>query len=309
MLQKMQNQINTIRKFNRYYTNILGLLDQNILESDLSLSEVRVLHEIDKTADCTSKMLSEVLSMNTGYLSRILKRFESMGLLEKEPSPTDGRAIHLRLTPAGKEKLSLLNKRSDAQIADMIKPLSDSSKEELVKSMTAIETILTEGKEIKSSDITIRTEVKPGDAGYITFMHGSIYREEYNYAASFEGYVAESFFEFLLNYNPQRDRLWCAEHNGKIVGCIGIVGHQERAQLRWFLIDPLYRGIGLGKKLLNLALEFAKNKGYKSIYLDTTSDLEKAISLYQSVGFTKVSEKPNNSWREDITELEFAKTL
>lgn len=309
MLQKTQNQVSIIRKFNRYYTNILGLLDQHILESDLSLSEVRVLHEIEKSPKCTSKMLSDILCMNAGYLSRMLKRFESMGLLEKEPSPEDGRANYLRLTERGKEKMNLLNRRSDEQITDMIKPLSDTNKEELVRNMTVIETILTDGKEIKDTDISIRTEIKPGDAGYITYMHGAIYKEEYNYTTAFEAYVAESFFEFLLHYNPQKDRLWCAEHNGKIIGCIGIVGHKKRAQLRWFLIEPLYRGIGLGKKLLNCALEFAKEKGYTSIYLDTTSDLQKAISLYQKVGFAKVSEKPNNSWCEGVMELEFAMEL
>lgn len=309
MLQKEQNQVSVIRKFNRYYTNILGLLDQHILESDLSLSEVRVLHEIEKTPKCTSKMLSDILCMNAGYLSRILKRFENIGFLEKEPSLEDGRAIYLHLTESGKEKMKLLNRRSDEQIAEMIKPLSDAYKEELVRNMTAIETILTDGKEIKDTDISIRTEIKPGDAGYIIYMHGSTYREEYNYTTAFEAYVAESFFEFLLHYNPQKDRLWCAEHNGKIVGCIGIVGHEEKAQLRWFLIEPLYRGIGLGKKLLTHAIEFAKERGYKSIYLDTTSDLEKAVSLYQRAGFRKVSENPNNSWREGIMELELAMDL
>jgi DNA-binding MarR family transcriptional regulator/ribosomal protein S18 acetylase RimI-like enzyme len=309
VIQKLQNQVRTIRKFNRYYTNILGLLDQHILESGLSLSEVRALHEIDKTQNCTSKMLSDILCINAGYLSRILKRFENMGLLEKEPSTSDGRVIYLKLTKKGKEKINILNKSSDEQIANMIKTLSDTHKERLVQNMTSIETILTDGKEIKNTDISIRTEIKAGDAGYITFLHGLIYKEEYNYSPSFEAYVAESFFKFLLNYNPQKDRLWCAEHNGQIIGCIGIVGHEEKAQLRWFLIDPLYRGIGLGKKLLTSALEFAKERGYKSIYLDTSNDLEKAMGLYKKFGFKKVSEKPNNSWREGLVEIEFAMDL
>ena len=232
-----------------------------------------------------------------------------MGLLEKEPSTSDGRVIYLKLTKKGKEKINILNKSSDEQIANMIKTLSDTHKERLVQNMTSIETILTDGKEIKNTDISIRTEIKAGDAGYITFLHGLIYKEEYNYSPSFEAYVAESFFKFLLNYNPQKDRLWCAEHNGQIIGCIGIVGHEEKAQLRWFLIDPLYRGIGLGKKLLTSALEFAKERGYKSIYLDTSNDLEKAMGLYKKFGFKKVSEKPNNSWREGLVEIEFAMDL
>lgn len=107
----------------------------------------------------------------------------------------------------------------------------------------------------------------------------------------------------------QKDRLWCAEHNGKIIGCIGVAAHGERAQLRWFLVDPLYRHIGLGKKLLHAAINFAKERGYKSIYLDTTSDLEKAIGLYTSVGFKKTGEKPNNTWREGVTELEYTMDL
>ena len=175
--------------------------------------------------------------------------------------------------------------------------------------MTSIQAILNDGKEITIDDISIRTDIKAGDVGYITFMHGWIYKEEYNYTTAFEGYVAQSFFEFLQNYNPLKDHLWCAEHNGKIIGCVGIAGHEKRAQLRWFLIDPLYRGIGLGKKLLNYALEFAKEQAYESIYLDTTCDLEKAIGLYQKSGFIKTSEKPNNTWREGLMELEFEMKL
>lgn len=309
MLQKTQNQVSFIRKFNRYYTNILGLLDQHILESGLSLSEVRMLHEIDKIENCTSKMLSEILCMDAGYLSRILKQFEKRGLLKKEPSPADGRAFYLYLTEKGKEKMRTLNSRSDEQIEKMLKPLAELYKEELVQNMASIETILTGGKELKASDITIRTEIKPGDAGYITYMHGWMYKEEYDYSTAFEGYVAESFFEFLQQYNPQKDRLWCAEHNGKIVGCVGIVGHGEKAQLRWFLVDPLYRGIGLGKRLLGCALSFARQCGYESIYLDTTSDLEKAIGFYKKAGFVKVSEKPNDAWREGLKELGFSMDL
>ncbi|EKQ56067.1 MULTISPECIES: helix-turn-helix domain-containing GNAT family N-acetyltransferase [unclassified Clostridium] len=304
-----KNKVSSIRSFNRYYTNILGLLDQHILESDLSLSEVRVLHEIEKTEQCTSRMLVEILCMDAGYLSRILKKFYKMGLLMKEKSPEDGRAQYLYLTSEGKEKMEELNISSDEQIAQIIKPLTEIDKNCLVQNMTAIETILTNGANIKLEDITIRTDVRPGDLGYITHMHGWIYGEEYGYSTAFEGYVAESFHKFLLNYNPDNDRLWCAKHNGNIIGCIGIVGHGERAQLRWFLIDPHYRRIGLGKKLLQEALDFAKVKNYNSVYLDTTNDLDKAINMYKKAGFAKKSEKVNNSWREGLIELEFEMQL
>lgn len=309
MNKNLKNSVSIIRSFNRYYTNVLGLLDQYILESDLSLSEVRVLHEIEKTKQCTSRMLVDILCMDAGYLSRILKKLYEMGLLTKEKSSEDGRAQYLYLTSEGKEKMDDLNNSSDKQIAKMIKPLAEVDRNCLVQNMTSIETILTNGASIKLDDINIRTDVRPGDIGYITYMHGWIYREEYGYSTVFEGYVAESFYKFLLNYNPDNDRLWCAEYNGNIIGCIGIVGHGERAQLRWFLLDPHYRGIGLGRKLLKESLNFAKVKNYKSVYLDTTNDLDKAISMYTRAGFVKKLEKINNSWRENLTELEFEMKL
>lgn len=309
MNKNLKHSVGIIRSFNRYYTNVLGLLDQHILKSDLSLSEVRVLHEIEKTEQCTSKMLADILCMDAGYLSRILKKFYKMGLLIKEKSSTDGRAQYLYLTLEGKEKMYDLNNSSDEQIAQIIKPLAESDRKFLVQNMTAVETILTNGTNINLEDITIRTDIRPGDIGYITYMHGWMYQEEYGYSTAFEGYVAESFHKFLINFNPEKDRLWCAEHNGNIIGCIGIAGWEESAQLRWFLINPHYRGIGLGKKLLQEALDFVKEKNYKRVYLDTTNDLDKAINMYIKIGFVKKSEKPNNSWREDLTELEFEMKL
>ncbi|PJI08155.1 MULTISPECIES: bifunctional helix-turn-helix transcriptional regulator/GNAT family N-acetyltransferase [Clostridium] len=305
MNKNLKNKVSVIRGFNRYYTNILGLLDQYILESDLSLSEVRVLHEIGKTEKCTSKMLVDILCMDAGYLSRILKKFHKMGLLRKEKSSEDGRAQYLYLTSDGKERMDDLNNSSDEQIAKIIKPLTEIDKNFLVHNMVSIETILSNGKNIKLDDISIRTDVRSGDIGYITYMHGLIYKEEYGYSTAFEAYVAESFYEFLINYNPDKDHLWCAEHSGNIIGCIGIVGHGERAQLRWFLINPYYRKIGLGKKLLDKVLDFAKSKKYKSVYLDTTDDLSRAIKMYTKTGFVKKSEKTNDSWKENVTELEF----
>lgn len=306
---KTKEEVAVIRNFNRYYTNILGLIDQHILKSEFSLSEVRVLHEIEKTENCTSKMLSDTLTMDEGYLSRIIKKFEKCGFLYKEKSSEDGRAYNLYITEAGRKRMTELNNASSAQIAELIKPLSERERSLLVSKMTWIETILTGGKNIRPEDITLRTEIQPGDMGYITYMHGWIYREEYGYSAAFESYVAESFYQFAKAYRPDKERLWCAEHNGNIVGCIGIAEHGNRAQLRWVLTDPNYRGIGLGKRLLSEALNFAKNAGYESIYLDTTSDLDTAIRMYEKAGFRKTGEKPNDSWRKGLMELEFEMKL
>ncbi|WP_462408539.1 GNAT family N-acetyltransferase [Neobacillus sp. Marseille-QA0830] len=167
----------------------------------------------------------------------------------------------------------------------------------------------TGSKDLKLEDISIRNQVRPGDAGYITYMHGWIYNKEYNYTTVFEGYVAQSFYDFLMNYDPNKDRLWVAEHNDEIVGSIAILGHGERAQLRWFLLHPDYRGIGLGKHLLNEAIAYCRQKGFKTVYLDTTDDLDQAIGMYTRAGFVIVAEKENHTWSDNLMELEFELNL
>lgn len=305
MNRKLQKEIGSVRSFNRYYTNVLGLLDQYMLGSEFSLSEVRVLHEIEKTEDCTAKKLAAILCMDPGYLSRILKRFAKYGLVEKKQSPEDGRSQYLRVTQSGKEKMVALNVRSDEQIGSLIQPLSEGDRSRLVQSMAAIENILAGGQKIKLQDVSVRHTIRSGDAGYITYMHGWIYKQEYNYSTAFEAYVAKTFYDSWLNYNASRDRLWVAEHSGEIVGCIGIVGRGEKAQLRWFLLHPNYRGIGLGRKLLNEALAFCRQKRYAAVYLTTTDDLNKAIGMYTKAGFVKVSERENHFWADNLIELEF----
>lgn len=309
MNMRLKTEVALIRSFNRFYTNILGLIDQHILKSEFSLSEVRVLHEIEKTENCTSKMLSDTLFMDMGYLSRIIKKFETCGFLRKEQSASDGRAYNLYITELGRTRMTQLNDASSKQIAQLLKPLPEIDRSTLVGHMTSIETLLTEGKRVKSEDITLRTEIRAGDIGCITAMHGTLYQEEYGYSTEFERYVADSLVQFLSSYQPDRDRLWCAEYHESIIGCIGIVSRGDRAQLRWFLVDPHYRGLGLGKRLLREAIRFAKEAGYRSIFLDTTNDLDTAISMYREAGFQKCGEKPNDEWRQGLLELEFEMNL
>lgn len=307
MTQQTDEIILRMRDFNRYYTNVLGLLNQHILGSGYSLSEARVLHEIGRTQPCTAAALAGALHIDAGYLSRMLKRFESAALLSRERSEADGRSYSLRLTREGEAALDALNKGSEEQLAGLIKPMTERRCMELLRGMQSIQAAL--GREIDPGEVAIRTELRPGDAGHITAMHGRIYSEEYGYSSSFEAYVAQSFFDFLLNYSPGRERLWCAEHFGQIVGCIGVVDRGERAQLRWFLLEAPYRGLGLGRRLLESALSFAREKGYKSVYLDTTDDLEDAVRMYSRAGFTPVASKPNDSWRAGVNELEMELSL
>ena len=307
MTQHTDKIISWMRDFNRYYTNVLGLLNQHILGSGYSLSEARVLHEIGRTQPCTAAALAGALHIDAGYLSRMLKRFESAALLSRERSEADGRSYSLRLTREGEAALDALNKGSEEQLAGLIKPMTERRCMELLRGMQSIQAAL--GREIDAGEVAIRTELRPGDAGHITAMHGRIYSEEYGYGVAFEGYVAQSFFEFLRDYDPERDRLWCAEHAGRTIGCIGVKGRGERAQLRWFLLEPEYRGMGLGRRLLQSALDFARERGYESAYLDTTDDLHDALRLYRRAGFETASAKPNNTWRENVMEIEMTMKL
>lgn len=304
MDKKLDETILKVRNFNRYYTNVQGFFEHHILESDYSLAEVRVLYEIKNTTACTSKMLIQKLCLDSGYLSRILKRFQRIGLIGKKKSPTDGRSQILHLTEKGKQEIGVLITRQNNEVHNLLEPLPQAAQTDLVHHMVAIEDIL-ENRPINLADITIRTDLYPGDAGYITYMHGWIYEQEYNYGKAFEAYVAKSFYDFLINYSEERDRIWIAEHRGQIVGAIGMVGNGTRGQLRWFLLHPNYRGIGLGSRLLNSAIDWCREKGYKGAYLHTTDDLYQAIGMYSRAGFVKVGATENHTWKDDLTELEF----
>ena len=158
--------------------------------------------------------------------------------------------------------------------------------------------------------ICLRSALEPGDIGYIIYLHGILYAKEYQWDYTLEGYVAEGLAKFALSYDPHQDCLWLAEMDRQIVGCIAIVGHSEsEAQLRWFLVHPASREQGLGRQLLNKALQFCRERGFKSIFLWTVSDLKAAIHLYQSVGFHKTEEKTHEIWGQLITEEKYCISL
>lgn len=156
---------------------------------------------------------------------------------------------------------------------------------------------------ISLDDITFRTSIKSGDIGILIYMHGVIYNKECSYDLEFEGYVCDTFSEFAKEYNSDKDKLILAEYKGNIIGSIAVIGRlNNQAQIRWFLIEPKFRGIGLGWKLIDKSLEFCKIKKYSDIYLLTTSEQEKAIYMYTKRGFKKTMECTQNMWGKTITE-------
>ncbi|WP_371373267.1 GNAT family N-acetyltransferase [Sporomusa aerivorans] len=302
--------LHAIRKFNRFYTNILGLLDQHLLDSEFSLSEARVLYELEHMDDCTSKKLIEKISIDSGYLSRIIKRFEKQGLAYRTQSAEDGRLYYLHLTVKGQATLAALEEQSNQQVKKMLLELQEDRQEKLVLGMELIENALAENPVSAKEMITIRSELKPGDIGCLIQLHGSIYAAECGYNHVFEGYVCKTFYEFLANYSQDKDRLWFAEANGKMIGAIAIVGHTAtRAQLRWFILHPGFRGLGLGNQLLSEVLRYSREKGYCHLFLETTDDQQTAIHMYQKVGFIKTKERKNHTWGVEHVEQTYALTL
>ncbi|MBX2901735.1 MAG: GNAT family N-acetyltransferase [Cyclobacteriaceae bacterium] len=154
-------------------------------------------------------------------------------------------------------------------------------------------------------DIHIRTELQPGDFGYITYLHGRLYSEEYQFGVAFEQYVAEGLLEFCRQYDQATNRVWVCEHNNKMIGFMLLMNRGTAAQLRYFLIEPAYRGIGLGKKLMHFFMEFLKSSGYKSAYLWTTNELPAAASLYKRMGFTLTEEKPGYAFGRPVMEQRY----
>jgi DNA-binding MarR family transcriptional regulator/GNAT superfamily N-acetyltransferase len=293
-----------IREFNRFYTNIVGLVNQTILESPYSLAEVRVLLEIDSAGQCTASDLTKLLEIDPGYLSRILKRFKKEQLVITSKSLTDGRAQVLSLTDKGRETFIKLSLTSTDQIAKLLAHMPNSDQHKLVSYMGAIQTILSGQKD---TSITIRSQ-KPGDVGYIAYRHGVLYAQEYGLDQVFERYVLTSLTKFLENQSA--GNIWIAEFGGNIIGFIGIVGiDQETAQLRWFLIEPEFRGTGLGRRLMTVAIDYCKEKQFKRVFLWTFQGLDAARHLYEKFGFTPSELVENNTWKHQVIEERWNLTL
>jgi len=295
----MNHHIDKIRDFNRFYTSHLGILNNQFLDSPYSLSEIRVLYEINGQKNITAKDLCQLLGLDKGYLSRILKLFDKKDIIKKVTLKTDRRSYQIDLTAKGKKLLDMLQKRSNGQIGDFTDRLDNWEKTMLVGSMSTIKDLLSipYDKKKLAQNVVYRQGLRPGDIGYLIHLHGSLYAEESGYSQKFESYVAKTFYESFENYSEEKDRIWLAEYNNRIIGCIAILHRpKNEAQLRWFLVHPVFRGSGIGKKLFKEAIDFSKEKGYQNIYLFTTDVQKKAIAMYEKKGFCLTNSVEVEQW-------------
>lgn len=293
------HKIESIRHFNRFYTRQIGVLREGWAESDFSLTEVRVLYELAHRDDLTAARLGIDLGLDRGYLSRILQSFEKRGLIKKTRSSSDARQSHLALTAKGRKVFAPLNTRSQQDVGAMLNRLSPTDQDRLIEAMATIEKLIAPKPDPKVPYI-IRPH-RPGDMGWIVHRHGALYSEEYGWDEDFEALVAQITSDFIKKFDPKRERCWIVEREGEIVGSVLLVKKSKTiAQLRLLLVEPTARGLGIGKRLVDECVRFAKQKGYRKIVLWTNDVLQVARHVYEDAGFKLVREEPHHSYGHDL---------
>ncbi len=294
------DHIGAVRRFNRFYTRHLGLLDEGFLDSPLSLTQMRVLYELANREQSTAAELCAALGLDPGYLSRILTGFEKDSLIDKRGSSKDTRQTLLALTRKGRQVFEPLNARSEEQVREILSKLSPAKQADLLQSMQTVESILNPGT--KSATSYVLRRHRSGDMGWVVWRHGLLYSQEYGYDERFEALAAEIVAEFVENLVPAREQCWIAEKDGENVGSVFLVKKSQTvAKLRLLLVEPSARGMGLGKQLVSECVRFARRAGYKKILLWTQSELVAARSIYQNAGFKVIARKKHSSWnRKDL---------
>jgi DNA-binding MarR family transcriptional regulator/N-acetylglutamate synthase-like GNAT family acetyltransferase len=292
--------IAAVRRFNRFYTRQIGVLRKTYLDSPYSLGEMRVLYELSQRDQLTATDVARVLDLDAGYLSRLLRNFEKRGLISRTTSAKDGRQSHLALTARGRKLFAPMEERSQRQAGGMLDRLDEAQQARVIAAMNVIETLL-DGAPAKKSRYVLRNP-RTGDFGWIVSRHAELYAKEYGWNEPFEGLCAQIVAGFVNNFDPRWERCWIAEIDGENVGCVMLVKDEQPgvARLRLLLVDPKGRGLGLGTRLVDECVRFARAAGYRKITLWTHSILSAARHVYERAGFTLTSSEPRHTWGQDV---------
>ena len=296
---RMSREIAQVREFNRFYTRQIGVLQEGLLGSPFSLTEVRLMYELAHRKTPTASELADVLGINRGYLSRILRRFQSRGLIQKRRSARDGRQLFLHLTSNGQRAYTPLNARAESEVHELLQGLSKSKMRRLLDSMHTIRSLL-DSKPAGTRTYVLRPP-QPGDYGWVVSAHGEIYAREYGWNQEIERLAAEIVSDFLRRYDPKYDRCWIAESEGSQAGCVFVVRESKTvAKLRLLLVTSSARGMGIGGRLISECIGFAKQAGYRKLTLYTQSMLHTARELYKRAGFELVRQQPHRSFGHEL---------
>jgi DNA-binding MarR family transcriptional regulator/GNAT superfamily N-acetyltransferase len=295
-----------VRRFNRFYTRLVGALDKGHLHSSFSLAETRVLYELAHGEALTATELGRDLRLDAGYLSRMLRGFERRGLVERVRSPSDGRQSHLQLTPKGRSLFDDLNTRASGAVADVLQPLADGQRVQLLNSMRTIESLLGSPPATQTpqphAPLVLRPH-RPGDMGWVVHRQAVLYAQEYGWDETYEALISRIVADFIDRFDPRRERCWIAERDGEIVGSVFLIKHPERAgvaQLRLLYVERSTRGLGIGRRLVHECTQFARQAGYKAITLWTNSVLTSARKIYEAEGYRLVREEPHHRFGHDL---------
>lgn len=295
----LDRRVRAVRRFNRFYTGRIGVLQEGYLASPFGLTEVRVLYELAHRDDATAGELARELGLDPGYLSRILRGFVRRGLVAKESSRVDGRQRLLRLTPAGRDAFAPLQERSRAEIRGLLDRLPAADQERVVAAMATVEGLL-DARPEPAIPYLLRPP-RPGDMGWVVGRHGALYADEYDWDERFEGLVAGIVAAFVADRDPRRERCWIAERDGEPVGSVFLVRQTEEvAKLRLLLVEPAARGLGIGGRLVEECVRFARAAGYRTLTLWTNDVLHAARHLYERAGFRMVAAAPHHSFGHDL---------
>lgn len=293
-------QVKALRGFNRFYTQRIGVLDP-YLGGELSLTEVRVLYELAHRDQPTATELARDLALDTGYLSRILRRFEQRGWLARAPSPADARQSLLRLTEAGHAAFAPLQRKSRDEAAALLAPLPPAAREKLIGAMATLQQLLDPAARAATTRTVVLRDPRPGDLGWVVMQHGEIYAREYGFTAEFEGLVAGIAARYIEKFDPKWDKGWIAEIDGERVGSVFVVRRSATvAQLRLLILTPAARGLGLGARLTDECIAFARAKGYRKLMLWTQSNLAAARAIYRARGFRHVKSEPHDAYGQRL---------
>lgn len=301
-------KIDVIRRFNRFFTRRIGVLREGLLHTPYSLTEARILFEIANRDNLSGSDLSRELGLDPGYLSRILSGLERRNLIEKTPSMADARRRLLALTPEGEDAFSLLDARSRQEVAQMLGELSEEEQQRLLQAMRTIEGLL--DKDLKYSELFLLRTHEPGDIGWVVHRHGVLYAQEYGWDERFEALVARIVANFIDGFDSSKERCWVAEMGGERVGCVFLVrASEEAAKLRLLLVEPKARGLGVGTRLVEECIRFARSRSYKVLTLWTNSVLSAARHIYEEHGFILVEQEEHHSFGKDLVGQTWALAL
>jgi DNA-binding MarR family transcriptional regulator/GNAT superfamily N-acetyltransferase len=287
-----------VRAFNRFYTARIGVVQDGLLETAHTLAEARVLYELGERERTDDGDLRRALGLDAGYLSRLLARLESAGLVARETSPDDARRRRARLTPAGHAARAVLDERSAAEVTALLRGVGETEQERLLGAMATIRETLEADPEPAAPSLR---PPRPGDLGWIVARHGALYAAEYGWDARFEALVARVVADYVDEHDPGLDAAWIAEAGGRRAGCVLCV-HREPgvAQLRLLLVEPGARGLGIGAALVEACIAFARATGRHELRLWTNDVLHAARRIYERAGFTLVDAEPHRSFGHDL---------